>query len=95
MNLTTAIHTTFDFETTGLFAWGRGGQICEIGALRFGPDGAVKKYEQMVDPLRPISAKAYEMNQISPEMVKGQPTIDEVLTEFRNFIGTQGSRLDT
>ena len=89
MNLTHATYTTFDFETTGLFAGGD--QICEIGALRCGPDDKERRYEQLVDPLRQISEGAYNMNRITPEMLKGKPTIEEVLPEFMEFI--QGSIL--
>jgi len=85
MNLSETVFTTFDFETTGLFA-GYGDQICEIGALRREFDGPEKKFEQLVDPMRPISAGAYNINRISPDMIKGQPVIDEVLPGFMEFI---------
>ncbi|MDP8299296.1 MAG: exonuclease domain-containing protein [Candidatus Tantalella remota] len=84
MKLTQGTYTIFDFETTGLFAGVD--KICEIGALRCDPDGEGKKFEQLVDPMRPLSERAYELNQISQDMLKGQPTIDEILQDFMKFI---------
>jgi len=40
----------------------------------------------MVDPLRPISYAAFSVNGITDEMVRGAPTIDEVLPHFLEFI---------
>jgi DNA polymerase III subunit epsilon len=85
MKLKDATYTVFDFETTGLFA-GSGDEICEIGALKTGFDGKEERFEQLIDPQRPISQGAYALNRITPEMLKGQPTIDEVLPAFMDFI---------
>jgi DNA polymerase III epsilon subunit family exonuclease len=85
MKIKDAIYTVFDFETTGLFA-GSGDEICEIGALKTGFDGKEERFEQLIDPRRPISQGAYALNRITPKMLKGQPTIDEVLPAFMEFI---------
>jgi DNA polymerase III subunit epsilon len=85
MKLKDATYTVFDFETTGLFA-GSGDEICEIGALKTGFDGQEERFEQLIDPRRPISQGAYALNRITPEMLKGQPTIDEILPAFMEFI---------
>ncbi|HPN72843.1 MAG TPA: exonuclease domain-containing protein, partial [Candidatus Omnitrophota bacterium] len=61
MNLSEATYTVFDFETTGLFA-GSGDAICEIGAMRREPDGKESVFEELVDPLRPVSPGAYRVN---------------------------------
>lgn len=85
MKLSEATYTTFDLETTGLFA-ASGDAICEIGALRHDPIGNEAIFEQLVDPQRPISPGAYKMNQISEEMLCAQPLIDDVLPGFMDFI---------
>jgi len=85
MKLNNSIYTTFDFETTGLFA-GVGDAICEIGALRCEPDGTQRRLDQLINPMRPISQGAFNLNHISEDMVKEQPTIDEVLPDFIEFI---------
>lgn len=78
--------TIFDFETTGLYPFA-GDKICEIGAIRIGPDGEVAgKFHSLVDPRRPISYGAFRVNGISDAMVRGQPTIDTILPKFMHFI---------
>ncbi|MFA6637026.1 MAG: exonuclease domain-containing protein [Candidatus Omnitrophota bacterium] len=85
MKFQDASYTVFDFETTGLFA-GSGDAICEIGALKAGFDGNEQRFEELIDPRRPISQGAYNLNRITPEMLEGKPTIDEVLPDFMDFI---------
>lgn len=85
MKIKEAKYTVFDFETTGLFA-GSGDEICEIGAIKAGCCGKEQRFEQLIDPRRPISQRAYELNRITSEMLKGQPTIEEVLPAFMDFI---------
>lgn len=85
MKIRDAVYTVFDFETTGLFAES-GDAICEIGALKTGFDGKQQKYEQLIDPRRDISRGAYALNRIMPEMLEGQPFIEEVLPDFMDFI---------
>lgn len=76
----------FDLETTGLHpVFSR---IIEIGAVRFRGDGTVlESFQQLVDPRCEISAGAAAVNGITGEMVAGQPTIEEVLPCFIDFIG--------
>lgn len=78
--------TIFDFETTGLYPYA-GDRICEVGAIRVDRKGrAEEKFHTLVDPRRPISYGAYRVNGITDIMVRGQPTIDEVLPKFMAFI---------
>jgi DNA polymerase-3 subunit epsilon len=42
-------------------------------------------FEQLIDPRRPIDEASIPIHGITPEMVAGQPTIDEVLPAFHAF----------
>ncbi len=85
MRLDEATYTVFDVETTGLYPYS-GDKICEIGAVQLAPDGSQKSFHVMVDPERSISLGAFKVNQITPEMLNGQPKIEDVITDFLAFI---------
>ena len=77
----------FDLETTGLFAIGS--QIVEIGAVRFRLDGTeIGTFEQLIDPQCEMSEEVMGVHGISNAMVRGQPTIAEVLPRFVDFLGS-------
>jgi DNA polymerase-3 subunit epsilon len=79
-------YTVFDTETTGLHPSG-GDEIISIGAVRIVNNRLLRyeTYEQLVDPKRPIAAFSQTIHGISNEIVRGQPTIDEVLPQFHAF----------
>jgi len=85
-NICSSEFIAFDLETTGLHpVFSR---IIEIGAVRFRGDGTVlDQFQQLIDPRCEISAGAMAVNGITNEMVAGQPTIEEVLPVFDQFIG--------
>lgn len=86
MFLAEAHFTIFDFETTGLYPY-RGDRICEIGAIRVKPGLSKQtKFHSMVDPKRSISKSAFFVNGITEDMLKGAPTIEEILPVFIKFI---------
>ena len=79
-------YTVFDTETTGLNPAG-GDEIIQIGAVRI-VNGKIRQqecFEQLIDPKRSIPAAGIPIHGIRPEMVKGQPTIDQVLPAFYAF----------
>ena len=91
MRLDEASFTIFDVETTGLYP-SYGDKICEIGAVRVGPDAKKNKtFHSLVDPQTPISPGAFYVNKITPAMLKGKPVISKVLPDFLKF--TEGSVL--
>jgi DNA polymerase-3 subunit epsilon len=76
----------FDTETTGLNP-SQGDEIIQIGAIRI-VNGRIlfnETIDQLVAPQRSIPAASVEIHGISPELLKGQPTIDEVLPVFHHF----------
>ena len=82
------MNTTFvalDLETTGLTPVMD--RIVEIGAVRFRAGKVLDTFQTLVDPEMPISVDATATNNITDDMVKGQPTIEEALPEFIGFMG--------
>jgi len=79
-------YTVFDTETTGLHPSG-GDEIISIGAVRIVNNRLLRAeiYEQLVDPKHPINPVAQTIHGISNEMLRGKPTIDEVLPQFYDY----------
>jgi DNA polymerase III subunit epsilon len=84
--LTDLTYTVFDTETTGLNP-SEGDEIIQIGATRIvnGKMLRHESFEQLVDPRRPLAPESIPIHGIQPEMLAGQPTIDQVLPAFHAF----------
>ncbi len=67
----------FDVETTGLNpAYGH--RVCEVACLRVQGGREIARFESLVDPQRVVSAGAFHVNRITPEMLAGAPTFEQV-----------------
>jgi len=79
-------YTIFDTETTGLSP-SEGDEIISMGAIRIVNGRLLRQetFEQLVDPRRGVSAASQRVHGISPELLRGQPTIEEVLPAFARF----------
>lgn len=78
--------TVFDTETTGL-APSDGDEILQIGATRI-VAGKLRRqecFEQLVNPGRAIPEAGIAIHGITPQMVAGQPRIEQVLPAFHAF----------
>jgi DNA polymerase-3 subunit epsilon len=79
-------YTVFDTETTGLDP-SSGDEIIQIGATRIVNGKLLRheSFEQLVNPQRSIPEPSIAIHGIRPEMLVGQPTIDQVLPAFHAF----------
>ncbi len=80
-------YTVFDLETTGLDPNG-GDEIIAIAAFRI-LNGRLlhqERFDQLVDPKRPIPWESIQVHGITPEMLQGKPTIEQVLPWFHSFV---------
>ncbi len=84
-NLDEIEFTIFDTETTGLEPES-GDRIVEIAGIRFKGNQRIAIFQTLVNPHRPISAAAFEVNRITQDMLKDAPAIDTVLPKFLDFI---------
>lgn len=73
----------FDLETTGFS--NRSDEITEIGAVKIKAGQIVDRFSALVNPNRSIPFKVQELTGITEEMVRDQPSIEEVLPQFLAF----------
>ena len=77
----------FDIETTGLSA--ANNRITEIGAVRVKDGQVLETFNMLVNPECPIPEEIVKLTGITDEMVRDQPTIEEVLPKFFEFTGNR------
>ena len=78
-------YTVFDIETTGLYPQ-RGHRIIEIGAVSIQNDAIANEFSILISCGRNISKKAQSINGITHDMLINQPSPEEALTRFIDFI---------
>src|SRR4051794_38864188 len=80
------LFVAIDLETPGLGA--QADRVVEIGAVRFAEDGReLGRFEQLVNPERPMSPAAEAVHGISDSDLAGAPTCREVLPRLLEFLG--------
>ena len=79
------IFTALDLETTGLDP--AQDAIIEIGGVKFCNNTVIEDFEQLVYTDHPLSQAVQQVHSITPEMLRGQPTIDQVAPRFLEFLG--------
>ena len=81
-------YVVFDTETTGLHP-SAGDEILSIAAVRIegGRLLSGERFEQLIRPHHPIPKSSLYFLDITEEMLKGEPQIEEVLPRFRSFVG--------
>lgn len=85
----TAPVVVFDLETTGLDP--EVDRIIEIGAIKLVNMQPVAEFSSLVATDIELTDDIVKLTGINPEMLRGQPTIEEVLPKFLEFI--EGSLL--
>ena len=80
----------FDIETSGTYGAANGdapAEIIEIGAVKVLCGKAVEKFDMLCDPKREITPLVAKLTHITNDMVKGQPSVDETISRFVEFVG--------
>ncbi len=78
-------YVLFDLETTGISC--QSDDVIEISALRVRNGNVAGCFSSLVNPGRPIPWAASRVNNITDDMVAGEPTMEEILPEFLKFAG--------
>lgn len=86
-HLTELTYTVFDTETTGLDPRA-GDEIISIGAVRIVNNRLVAddRFEQLVNPMRPLRWESIQIHGIHEEDLRQQPVIGTVLPRFHQFV---------
>ena len=79
----------FDIETSGTFGAANGdgpAEITEIGVVKVVDGVVVDKKDWLCNPGRKITPMVSKLTHITDEMVADQPSVSEVISEFRDYI---------
>lgn len=79
-------YTVFDTETTGLDP-AAGDEIISIGALRIVNGRLLQQetFDRLIEPRGELSAESTSIHGLTHAMLKGQPRVEAVLPQFRDF----------
>ena len=83
--LLTEEFVAFDLETTGLNS--REDKIIEIGAVVMKDGKEIDRFQTFVDPHQKLENVTTELTGITDTMLKGAPSIEEILPKFIEFVG--------
>jgi DNA polymerase III subunit epsilon len=84
--LTDITFLALDTETTGLFPIMH--RLVEIGAVRFRLDGReLASFQQLIDPQIPIPPDVQQVHGITDAIVRGKPTVEQIMPCFIEFLG--------
>ncbi|MBM6699715.1 3'-5' exonuclease [Bifidobacterium pullorum subsp. saeculare] len=84
-------YVALDLETTGFYP--DSCRITEIGAVRVSDGAIVSRFQQLVNPLKPIPAQVTRLTGISDAMVADQPPLDEALPAFLAWLAAPAGAL--
>ena len=79
-------YVVFDLETTGFNAGGSD-SIIEIGAVKICNGEIIDRFDELIDPKRPLPAKITELTNITDEMLKGKLEEKEAVKKFKDWVG--------
>ncbi|GEP99189.1 PolC-type DNA polymerase III [Staphylococcus arlettae] len=84
-NLKDATYVVFDVETTGLS--NQYDKIIELAAVKVHDGEIIDKFERFSNPHERLSETIKNLTHISDDMLVDAPEADEVLTEFKEWVG--------
>ena len=76
----------FDFETTGFNAGGAD-SIIEIGAVKIKNGEILERYDELINPGRPLPPKITELTNITDEMLEGKEDEETAVKKFIEWFG--------
>lgn len=80
-NLHEETYIVFDLETTGLKP-NEGDSIIEIGAVKISNGKIIDRFDELIDPEKPLDPKITEITSITNEMLKGKPNEKDTVIKF-------------
>lgn len=79
-------YVVFDFETTGFNAGGAD-SIIEIGAVKMKDGVILEKYDELINPGRPLPQKIVDVTNITDMMLEGKRSEEEAIKDFIEWFG--------
>ena len=86
LKLTEETYVVFDLETTGLYP-NSGDSIIEIGAVKIKNGEIIEKYDELINPNRPLPQKIVEVTNITDEMLKDKDNEENAVKRFIEWFG--------
>lgn len=80
-------YVVFDFETTGFNAGGAD-SIIEIGAVKIKDGVIIEKYDELINPGRPLPQKIIDVTNITDEMLAGKDNEENAIKRFITWFGS-------
>ena len=85
-NMLEQTYVVFDFETTGFNAGGAD-SIIEIGAVKIKNGEILEKYDELINPGRPLPQKIIDVTNITDEMLEGKDNEENAVKRFIEWFG--------
>ena len=79
-------YVVFDFETTGFNAGGAD-SIIEIGAVKMKDGQILEKYDELINPGRPLPQKIIDITNITDAMLEGKDNEENAIKRFIDWFG--------
>ena len=79
-------YVVFDFETTGFNAGGAD-SIIEAGAVKIRNGEIIDRFDELINPGRPLPEKIVEVTNITDEMLKDKDTEENAIKRFVEWFG--------
>ena len=85
-NMLEQTYVVFDFETTGFNAGGAD-SIIEIGAVKIKNGKILEKYDELINPGRPLPQKIIDVTNITDDMLAGKDNEENAVKRFIDWFG--------